>query len=69
MGFIEQKKKQFIRWYYGSWVNDPQAEVPMFGAVIPYRALQLHALVRWLKKHKTQLFIACVAVLVLAVLA
>lgn len=44
------KKQQFIRWYYGHFVNDPQADVPMFGAVISYDALRLRHAVRRVKR-------------------
>lgn len=69
MSFLEQKKKQFIRWYYGAWVNDPQAEVPMFGAVIPYRALQLHAAVRWIKRQRLWLVMAAMLLVILCVVS
>lgn len=69
MGFLEQKKKAFIRWYYGSWVNDPQAEVPMFGAVISYDALRLHAAMRWIKRQRLWLVVMLVTLLAILCLA
>lgn len=69
MTFLARKKKAFIRWYYGSWVNDPQAEVPMFGAVISYDALRLHAVVRWFRRNQLRIALALVAVVALLVLA
>lgn len=41
MSFLEQKKKQFIRWYYGEFVNDPQAETFTFGLHRPLGAIRV----------------------------
>lgn len=65
---LEKQKKCFIRWYYGSWVNDPQAEVPMFGAVISYEALRLHAAVRWVRRNKVRIALGAVAAFALLLL-
>ena len=64
---FEQQKKRFIRWYYGSWVNEPQAEVPMFGAVISYNALRLHAAMRWVRRHRRMLMASLVGFIVLCI--
>jgi hypothetical protein len=49
MGFIEQYKKNLIRWYYGHFVNDPQAETFTFGLVRPYGAQRLTRILRRLR--------------------
>lgn len=33
MSWKAKKKKQFIRWYYGHFENDPKSEVIHFGLV------------------------------------
>lgn len=53
MSFIEQKKQQFIRWYGGYFVNDPQAETFTFGLYRPRNAMRLSRLIyrvqRWVR--------------------
>lgn len=41
MAWIAQKKKQFIRWYYGEFVYRPDAEIIQFGVVRPQSAQRL----------------------------
>lgn len=69
MSFFAQKKKQFIRWYYGRFVNDPYAEVPMFGSVISLNALRLHAAVRYARRNKLWLAAVAVAAAVVGIIA
>lgn len=45
MGWVAQKKKQFIRWYYGEFHYDPKAEVFNFGAVRSRGAQRLSRIV------------------------
>jgi hypothetical protein len=45
------RKQQFIRWYGGYFVNDPKADVIMFGLVISPGALRLHRAVRLVKRY------------------
>lgn len=45
MTFFEQKKKQFIRWYGGYFVNDPYAETFTFGLYRSRNAMRLSRLV------------------------
>ena len=33
MSWKSEKKKQFIRWYYGHFENDPKSDVIHFGLV------------------------------------
>ncbi len=33
MSWLEKQKKRYIRWYYGEFVNDPRAEIIMFGLI------------------------------------
>ena len=47
MSFIAQKKKQFIRWYAGHFVNDPYAETFTFGL---YRSPGAQRLTRILRR-------------------
>lgn len=42
MKFLEQKKQRFIRWYYGYFVNDPNAETFTFGLHRPLAAMRLN---------------------------
>lgn len=43
---LAKKKKDFIRWYYGSFVNDPHSEIIMFGAVRPLGAIRLSRILK-----------------------
>lgn len=45
MGWIDTKKNAFIRWYYGSFVNDPQAETFTFGLHRPLAAIRLSRII------------------------
>lgn len=44
MSWIEQKKRQFIRWYGGYFVNDPYAETFTFGLYRSRGAMRLSRL-------------------------
>jgi hypothetical protein len=45
---LQQKKQQFIRWYYGEFVYDPHSEVFNFGIKRPLAAVRLSRFLRCL---------------------
>lgn len=64
---LDARKKQFIRWYYGSFVNDRYADTIMFGVQRPLGAMRLSRNIARVQRHKT-LLIAGAALLVVLVL-
>lgn len=65
----EARKQQFIRWYGGYFVNDPQAEVIMFGLVMSRGALRLHRWVRFAQRYWPMLVAAILAILTILTLS
>lgn len=50
MSFLAQKKQQFIRWYGGYFVNDPQAETFTFGLYRSRGAMRLSRFIRRVRR-------------------
>jgi hypothetical protein len=48
--WVEQKKQQFIRWYYGYFVYDPKAETFTFGLHRSYGATRLSMVIDRLRR-------------------
>lgn len=49
---IPTLKQRFIRWYYGEFVYEPQAEIIRFGVVRSRGAQRLSRVLGWLRRGR-----------------